>query len=322
MFASIIMTYFKAIKRLKKLVLPGFDGIPIYNVLDFFLKGLINGNLTTRASAISFSMFLALFPAIIFIFTLIPFIPIENFQNVLLELIHDVTPNKAWEAVEVTVTDIVKRPRSGLLSIGFVLALFFATNGINSMIDAFNASYHTMEFRGIFMQRWVAIILVFVLAVLLIIAIATISLGAAIFNFLLENNWIHDSFIIHLIKGIRWMVLIALTYFGISFIYYLGPAKKRPFRFFSAGSSLATLFMMVINFVFNYYANNLANYNALYGSIGTLLLILLWVYFNSIIVLIGFELNVSIYNAGMDLDKSDNQRMEKGNIPDPKQNSG
>lgn len=295
------MKKFTIIKRLKSLVLPGFDGIPIYNVLDFFFKGILNGYLTTRASAISFNMFLALFPALIFLFTLIPFIPIDNFQEVLLGLLHDILPQKAWEAVDSTLTDIITRPRGGLLSIGFVLALFFATSGIDSMIGAFNATYHTIESRGIFMQRWVAIVLVFVLAILLIIAIATITVGTAFFNYLDEMNWIHDKFIIQFIQWIRWLVLIALTYFGISFIYYWGPAKKSPFKFFSAGSSLATLFMMTINLGFNFYANNLAQYNALYGSIGTLLLILLWVYFNSIILLIGFELNASIYNAGKNI---------------------
>ncbi len=283
------------------MVIPGFDHIPIYKVLTFFAKGVINGKITTRASAISFSMFLALFPALIFLFTLIPFIPIDNFQEILLGLLKDITPQKAWEAVESTVIDIVTRPRGSLLSLGFFLALFFATNGINSLIDAFNASYHTIESRGIFMQRWVAIVLVFLLAILLVIAIAALTMGTAFFNFLDQKDIIHDRFVIILIQWIRWIVLLALTYFGISFIYYWGPARKTPFKFFSAGSSLATLFMMVINIGFNFYANNVAQYNALYGSIGTLLLILLWVYFNSLILLIGFELNASILLAGKEL---------------------
>lgn len=288
----------RIIIRLKRIVLPGFDGIPIYKVLEFFFKGIVNGNLTTRASAISFSMFLALFPALIFFFTLIPFIPIENFQEILLGLIHDVIPHKAWEVVESTVTDIIVRPRGGLLSLGFILALIFSTNGIDSMISAFNASYHTMESRGIIMQRWVSTVLVLILAILLIIAIATITIGTAFFRFIDSHNWMQDQFVLILIQWVRWVVLVALTYFAISFIYYWGPAKKTPFKFFSAGSSLATLFMMASNIGFNFYANNLARYNALYGSIGTLLLILLWIYFNSIIILIGFELNASIYNAG------------------------
>ncbi|OYT16314.1 MAG: ribonuclease BN [Bacteroidetes bacterium 4572_77] len=288
---------YSIIRKLETIVLPGFDGIPIARVLDFFFKGVVNGAITTRASAISFSMFTAIFPALIFIFTLIPFIPIDNFQDVLIALLHDVIPTKAWDAVESTLIDIIMQPRGGLLSIGFVLAMFFSTNGINSLIDAFNASYHTMEFRGIFMQRWVAIVLVILLSVLLIMAIATIALGTTFFNYLDRENIIRDQFLILLIKWIRWFVLITLTYLSISFIYYWGPAKRTPFKFFSAGSSLSTIFIMMSNFGFNYYANNLARYNALYGSIGTLLLILLWVYFNSIIILIGFELNASILNA-------------------------
>ncbi len=101
-------------------------------------------------------------------------------------------------------------------------------------------------------------------------------------------------------KTLQWFVLVALTYFGISFIYYWGPAKKQIFKFFSAGSSLATIMLMLSNIGFNYYANNMAQYNALYGSIGTLLLILLWIYFNAIILLIGFELNASILMAKLD----------------------
>ncbi len=286
------------VRKLKTIVIPGFDGLSFYRVLVFFYQGVLNGAITTRASAISFSMFLALFPALIFFFTLIPFIPIDNFQEVLLALLSDVIPEKAWEAVDSTLTDIITRPRGGLLSIGFVLALFFSTNGINSLIDAFNASYHTMEFRGIFMQRFVAIVLVFLLALLVIVAISTITLGTSFFEYLDSLDTILDEYLITMIQWIRWVVLIALTYFSISFIYYWGPAKKTPFKFFSAGSSITTVFMMLINIGFNFYANNLAQYNALYGSIGTLLLILLWVYFNSIIVLIGFELNVSILNAG------------------------
>jgi len=289
------------IRKFKTIILPGFDGLPIYRVFGFFFKGVINGSITTRASAISFSMFLALFPALIFIFTLIPFIPIDSFQDVLLQLLYDVIPHKAWTAVESTLTDIITQPRGGLLSLGFVLALFFATNGINSMIDAFNASYHTMEFRGIIMQRWVAIVLVFLLALLLIVGISTIAVGKNFFHYLDLRFSIFDDYVIDMIRWVRWIVLVALTYFSISLIYYWGPAKKTPFKFFSAGSSLATVFMMLSNVGFNFYANNMARYNALYGSIGTLLLILLWVYFNSIIILIGFELNVSILNAKMDI---------------------
>ncbi len=286
------------LKYLERIILPGFDGMPFLQVLKFFYSGMLNGAITTRASAISFSLFLALFPGLIFLFTLIPFIPIDNFQSILLNLLQDLSPEKAWTAIESTITDIVTRPRGGLLSLGFILALFFATNGISSMMDAFNASYHTMESRGIIMQRLVATVLVVILFGLLILAIATMAIWSWM------HHWLSTAYpnIIDYLpnKTLQWFVLIALTYFGISFIYYWGPAKKHIFKFFSAGSSLATIMLMLSNIGFNYYANNMAQYNALYGSIGTLLLILLWIYFNAIILLIGFELNASILMAKLD----------------------
>ncbi|MBN1649849.1 MAG: YihY/virulence factor BrkB family protein [Bacteroidales bacterium] len=289
--------YNKAYKFVHSVTLPGFDGMPMSRVFTFFYKGIVNGAITTRSSAISFNLFVAIFPSLIFLFTLIPFIPIENFQETLLSLLKEIIPETAWSSVNETLLDIVMRPHGSWLSIGFVLALFFSTNGINSMIEAFNASYHSMETRGILSQRWVAFVLIVVLAFMLVIAITFIVMGSALLQYFKNEGFLQDRFIYFLLDSLRWFVLVALTYFGISIIYYWAPAKKRPFKFFSAGSSATTFFIMLTNIGFNYYANNLATYNALYGSIGTLLLILLWIYFNSTILLIGFELNVSILNA-------------------------
>lgn len=289
--------YIKAYKFVHSVTLPGFDGMPISRVFSFFYRGIVNGAITTRSSSISFNLFVAIFPTLIFLFTLIPFIPIDNFQETLLSLLEDVIPESAWDSVQSTFLDIIMRPHGSWLSIGFVLALFFSTNGINSMIEAFNASFHTMEVRGILAQRWVAFVLVLVLALMLVLAITFIIAGSALLQYFRSEGLLQDRFIYFLLDSLRWIVLVALTYFGISLIYYWAPAKKRPFKFFSAGSSSTTFVIMLTNVGFNYYANNLATYNALYGSIGTLLLILLWIYFNSTILLIGFELNVSILNA-------------------------
>ncbi len=295
--------YLKTYKFVHSVTLPGFDGIPMSRVFSFFYRGIVNGAITTRSSAISFNLFVAIFPTLIFLFTLIPFIPIDHFQDTLMALLQEVIPQSAWESVSSTFIDIVTRPHSNWLSIGFILALFFSTNGINSMIEAFNASFHSMETRGLLAQRWVAFVLVLVLAFMLIIAITFITAGSALLQYFRNEGLLQDGFIYFLLDAMRWIVLIALTYFGISIIYYWAPAKKRPFKFFSAGSSSTTFVMMLTNAGFNYYANNLATYNALYGSIGTLLLILLWIYFNSTILLIGFELNVSILNAKFRVEK-------------------
>ena len=280
-----------------RLVLPGFDGLSLYDVSVFFVRGIQRGSITSRASSFSFNFFLAIFPAIIFFFTIIPYIPIAHFQDTLLELMRDFIPEKAYGAVEGTLFDIVKRPRGGLLSIGFILALYFSTNGINSLIESFNQTYHTIETRSAYRQRMISILLVLILSVLVIVAITLIIIGPIVLEFLVSKNILRDKFTLQMIIFGRWIVVVALFFFVFSFLYYLAPAKRRQFRFISAGSTLATGLTIVTSIGFNYYVNNFLSYNTLYGSIGTLMIVMLWIYFNAIIVLVGFELNASIFNA-------------------------
>jgi len=285
------------IRLSKKVVLPGFDGIPLYDVTVFFVKGLNQGYITSRASAISFNFFLAVFPSLIFFFTIIPFIPITNFQQSLLDLIRDFLPDTAFATVQTTVEDIITRPRGGLLSIGFLLSLYFSTNGINSLIEAFNNTFHTIETRSAIKQRIVSIMLVIIITILLIIAIGLITFGTWLLSILLPEHILESKLYFLVLVVSKWLVTIAMLFFAISFIYYFAPAKRRQFRFISAGSSLATLLIIVTTLGFNFYVNNFSKYNVLYGSIGTLLVVLLWIYFNAFSLLIGFELNASIHNA-------------------------
>jgi len=280
-----------------RLVLPGFDGLSLYDVSVFFVRGIQRGSITSRASSFSFNFFLAIFPAIIFFFTIIPYIPVAHFQDTLLQLMRDFIPEKAYSAVEGTLFDIVKRPRGGLLSIGFVLAMYFSTNGINSLIESFNQTYHTIETRSPFKQRLVSILLVIILSVLVILSIMLIIVGPIVLEFLASKNILRDNFTLQMIIFGKWIVVVALFFFVFSFLYYLAPAKRRQFRFISAGSTLATGLTIVTSIGFNYYVNNFLQYNTLYGSIGTLMIVMLWIYFNAIIVLVGFELNASIFNA-------------------------
>jgi len=278
----------------KKLVIPGFDGVPLYDVADFFVKGIQKGSITNRAAALSFNTFLAIFPAIIFFFTLIPYIPIENFQNSLLDLMQEFIPQQAYLAVEETLFDIVKRPRGSLLSFGFLLAMYFATNSINSLIEAFNQTYHSIDSRTPFQQRLVSIVLVVILSVLVIVAIALITVGPAVLNWLQTHNLLTDGLTIFMISAGKWIITLALLFFAFSFLYYIAPSGKQHFRFISAGSTMTTLLFIAASVGFNYYVNNFSKYNSLYGSIGTLIVFMMWIYFNAIIILLGFELNASI----------------------------
>ena len=292
---------FKPVARVievsKKIVLPGFDGVPLYNVAKFFIEGIYKGSISSRASSISYSFFLALFPMVIVFFTLIPFIPIENFQSILLNFIKNVTPDSTEVVIESTIVDIVKRPRGGLLSITFVMALIFATNGFDAMIESFNNTFHTIESRSWIKQKLISSLLFLIISVIIIVAIALLTTGTFVFKFLLQKGILHSNIYFYVLEFVKWIILLSMTFFSISFIFYLAPAKESKFRFISAGSSLATILALFASLAFNYYVQNFSSYNALYGSIGTLLILLIWIHFNSMILLIGFELNASIQQA-------------------------
>lgn len=286
-----------AIISSKRIVIPGFEGTPFYDVAAFFVRGMQQGALTMRAAAFSYNFFLALFPAIIFLFTIIPYIPVQGFQDRLLELLREFVPQKAYEAVESTVFDIVKRPRGGLLSLGFIMALYFSTNGIHSLTLAFNQLHHNSVTRSWFGQRAVSVLLVIILSLLLIVAIVLLTVGPVVIDFLVDHHLLYDRFSYYLLVVTKWVVSIALLFFAFSFLYYLGPSSKARFKFISAGSTLSTALTILATVGFNYYVNRFSRYNTLYGSIGTLIIVMIWIYFNAMIVLIGYELNVSIQNA-------------------------
>jgi membrane protein len=277
----------------QKIVFPGFQGVPLYYVLKFFGRGLQKGALQTRASALAFHLFLALFPTIIFLFTLIPYLPIDNFQDQLLSIMQEFLPHSAFEATRTTIVDIVSHQRGGLLSVGFLAALYFSTNGFHVMIEAFNRSYHAVETRPWYMQRLVSLVLVIIATVLIFTGITLIIFSEIILN---KMIFMGDSLQYLVIAG-RFVIIFALFFCTISFMYFLGPAKKVRWKFINAGSTMGTLLSMLTSYGFAYYVNNFGQYNKLYGSIGTLIVILLWIYFNSYVLLLGFELNASIENA-------------------------
>ena len=281
----------------KTLVLPGFDGMPLYDVADFFFTGIQKGSITTRASSVAYSFFLALFPSVIFLFSLIPYIPIKNFQPQLLALLQDVFPKDAYLASKSTIEDIVKHQRGGLLSLGFFLAVYFTTNGISALIDGFNKSYHIKETRSAIGQRLRAFLLTTILSLLIVAAILLITFSESATHYLVLHHILKTQGQIVLLYTGKWIVIAALFLFAISFLYYMGPALHKRWRFFSAGSIVASFLSILISVGFGAFVNNFGNYNKIYGSIGTLIVIMLWIYYNALILIIGFELNASIDNA-------------------------
>ena len=294
---------FSLIKEISKIIKPlGFQGLSVYDVAIFFWKGLMEGSITTRASSLAFNFFLAFFPSIIVFFTLIPYIPITGLQETLMDLLSVVLPQSTNKITFETLDDIINNPRGGLLSLGFILALYFATNGINSLIEAFNASFHIRESRSLIRQRILSLGLTLLLSIMLIIAIILIIFGELSINYLTEYELISNNAGKLILYG-KWFIILLMLFFGISTLFHLGPSLKNKWTLFTPGSIFATIFIIITSIGFNYYINNFAQYNKVYGSIGTLMIILLWMYFNSIILLTGFELNASILNASSNKEK-------------------
>lgn len=283
-------------QRAERITLPFFDGVPLYDVALFFWRSIVDGSITTRASAIAFSFFIAIFPFMIFLVTLIPYIPIENFQNELLTLIQDLLPPDTYKAIYDTLIDLM-RPRGDLSIFGFIAALIFSTNGLASMMSAFDATVNSIYRRTWISQRITAIIMLLVLSVLLTLAIALLTGGQTFIQYLQTQNILQDHFTVYMLTFGKWIIILGLFFFAYSFLFYIAPAKKMKWRFISIGGTVSTVLSIFTIVGFTFYINNFGQYNKLYGSIGTLLIVLLLIYVMSLILLIGFELNASIYSV-------------------------
>jgi len=281
----------------KSISLPGFEGLPLSDVITFFIQRLHEGELQTRARSMAFSFMLALFPAIIFIFTLIPYIPLASFQDRLFFLIRDLLPSSTFEVARETIEDIIRQQHGGLLSFGFIFALFVTTDGIIALMNWFNKSYHGHKKRPGWKQRLIATGITLSLSSLVILSIGLIIVSELAYSYLEEKGILVNLMQMVLLIAGKWIILTLLCFSAISLLYYLGPSKKERMRFISAGSSLATLLLVLTSLAFNFFITHFAQYNKVYGSIGTLIIILLWLYINSLVLLVGYELNVSIKKA-------------------------
>jgi membrane protein len=279
----------------KVIYLPGFRPLPLHTVAVFFFKEIQQESLVNKASSLAYTFMLAFFPAIIFLFTLIPYIPVPHFQDTLLRLIEVILPTNAYMAFESTLKDIIKNQNGKLLSVGFVTATFFATNGVYKLMQAFNKSSLIVETRTWLRKRWVALVLTVVISISLFLAIIILIVGQAVVNVIQSKIDTDGIFWAYLIFLSRWLIVIVIFFFTVSVLYRYGPAhKQRRWKFISPGAILATGLAVFTSLGFTYYINHFSSYNKLYGSIGTLIVIMIWLYLNSLIILIGFELNASI----------------------------
>lgn len=287
--------YDNLIEWSKRVSLPGFGKLPLYTVATFFFQEIKREAILNKASSLAYNFMLAIFPGIIFLFTLIPYIPIKNFQERLMELLQLVIPNEAYAAVETTLEDIIQNQNSGLLSFGFLLATFFSTNGIAHLMRAFNKSSLSRENRSWGKRRLIALGLSFAIIVALSASIAVFTISSMIISYFKSQiSYDLSWFWTFVIKTSRWVILFAFYFLMVSLLYKYGPSVSKRWKLFSPGATLATILAILTFSGFVYYINNFNAYNKLYGSIGTIIVMMIWTYLNSLILLIGFELNASI----------------------------
>ena len=299
------------IRKSKATKLPGFRGIPLFDVIKFFFNQVKTVGMTERASSIAFNFVMAIPPAIIFIFTLIPFIPISfQFEDQLYGLIRDVVPGQKNNSVLIKfLQDFINNPRTGLLSLGFILSIFFSSNAVMGIMRSFDKNYHGFKKRNDFQKRMTALKITMILFLLMVASILLL-IGQGV---VLKWIGIKSLLIRQIIENARWVVIVFLFFACISYIYRHAPAVHKKWRMINPGSILATFLMILFTIGFSYWVNHFGNYNQLYGSIGTVLILMLLIYFNSLVLLIGFELNVSITSLKKIADERENSIAEGSN---------
>lgn len=276
----------------KKIKLPGFEGLSLFDLIKTYIYGIIEGTFTTRAGSIAFSFFMALFPFMLFLLNLIPYIPIEDFQERFLIFIGRILPAQTNEFFFPIIEDIAANPRGGLLSFVFILTILLMTNGINAIFSGFEYSFHVTINRNFIKQYFIALLVSVFLALMLLISVIIIVYSEYLIGTLKSEDYISDD--VFWISIIRYLIFIVLIYMIVATLYYYGVKQGRSIKFFSIGAFVTTLLFMLTTYLFGVYIENFSRYNELYGSIGALLIMMLYIWINSNILLLGFELNATL----------------------------
>src|SRR5215213_6347906 len=298
-----IQKYFKSsrpvryiIDRSRNTSFPGFAGFSLFEIWKAFRQQLKKTSLLERAAAISYNIVMAIPPTLIFIFTLIPYLPISNqFIQELYAVIRDVVPGKENNTVIIQfLEDFLKQPRNGLLSIGLLLALFFSSNAMMGILRSFDKDYEGFEKRNRLKKRKTALLLTIVSFVLFFIFLLLLVAQGAVLHWI----GIRNQALRVVIVNVRWLIILFLIFYIISFIYKHGPSVTKKWSFITPGSVFATSLMLLATFLFSYYVENFSSYNKLYGSISAIFILMTLIFVNALVVLMGFELNVAIANLG------------------------
>ncbi|RRQ48250.1 YihY/virulence factor BrkB family protein [Maribacter algicola] len=296
----------KVVRLLKTIKLPGLEGLSLYDLLEMYINGIVQGALSSRASAISFSLFMALFPLLIFMVTLVPFlvdyisIQNENFELQFQLFLESFLPNATGDYFGDVFRQIKDQKRGGLLSSAFLLSIFLVANGVNSIFGGFETSYHIELKRNFFRQYLYALMVGLILAILIIVGfVAYIYFEFYVLGYLTEfaarqGGYVLDEDEIIGVQIAKVLFFIVLSYFTTAILYYFGTREGKQARFFSIGALVTTVLFLLTSYLFGIYVEKFARYNELYGALGGLLILMVYIWLNSNILLLGFELNASL----------------------------
>lgn len=276
----------KLILQIKKVKLPGLEGLTLYDLLEMYIYGLVKGAFSYKAGSIAFSFFIAMFPFALFLLNLIPYIPIENFQQDFLKFVEDSVPPNTYGAIELILIDIMNNSYRSLLSTGVIMSILFMSNGMNALISGFESSYHLKVSRNFFRQFGIAIILSILLTVFLVLSVAF---------YLTMEVVMHVSEFPMIAQIIRYVFVLIMVLLMVSTLFKFSAKETKSMSFISVGAVFTTILFAVSSYFFGIYVTNFAKYNELYGSIGTLLVIMIYIWINCMILLLGFDLNATIY---------------------------
>ncbi|RZJ70180.1 YihY/virulence factor BrkB family protein [Flavobacterium sp.] len=279
----------------KRVKLRFLQGLTLYELIEIYFVGIVEGALTYRAAAISFSFFMALFPFSLFILNCIPYIPIDNFQQDFMDFVAQNVPPNTYDAVSKILNDILNNSHSGLLSTGVILSIFLAANGLNSILGGFETSHHVLVKRGFFRQYFVALGMSIILVFTLLFTVATI----VTLEVFLQKIKITDIFsdTIPILVVTRYIFLMAMILFTVSILFKFGTKRTGKRAFISIGSIFTTILVIIASYFFGIWVVRFSRYNELYGSIGTLLVLMFYIWINCIVLLLGFELNAAVNRA-------------------------
>ena len=270
------------------------DHYILARILKILYKKIFLFDIDVRAAAVAYNFTLAVFPTIIFLFSLLAYIPIENFDIKMINFLKVNVPKHLQRDLTELLLEMIHKKRGGFLSFGFIFALYASTSGIMALIRSFNLTYKTNVNRGYFKERLIAVALNFLLTFVLIIAFSVFIVGNLIVNYLQSKDLINYDFTFYIIKTLTYLSTFSIFFFTISIIYYFAPSIQKRWKFINVGSITASVLTIFVSNLFSYYLVNFATYNKIYGSIGSLIALMAWLYFIALILLVGFEINATI----------------------------